>query len=222
MNDSVEHLHLHHRISIEQKCEFLASDEKDRTEYFNEYSLHNGLIASVASHKEAGESVFWSDATFAVWKFATAYFKTNIQDIRYIGQAGIDNPFTVSIINRVVPDRYKKVSIFNYDTDEFRALLGTPNGVGGVYLLMEHKKILLRKTIPRILVFRDTYGDDPKNDQLFLIYEVWNMPNPWEIQVPINGSDVLGRPPLTLPLGGNGTGCLALLNSSIAELNSDS
>ena len=48
--------------------------------------------------------------------------------------------------------------MFGPGEEAFLALLGTPNGAGSVYLLMQHKRALGRKTIGRVVVVRD--GED--------------------------------------------------------------
>ena len=52
------------------------------------------------------------------------------------------------------------------------ALLGTPNGAGGVYLLMQHKRALGLKTISRVHVGFEWIGG---RWLPFLIFEVVDM-----------------------------------------------
>ena len=125
---------------------------------FTTYCLYESGITD----SNRGESVFWSDATFAMWKVVTSLTNSNIKDLRYIGQSEIHNLFTTSIIDRAAPRTgSRSVTVFNQGEEPFLALLGTPNGVGAVYLLMQHKKALGHKTIDRAFVVRDGGVTDP-------------------------------------------------------------
>ena len=129
---------------------------KDCTNYWNTYSPRNGLIASLGSHKVPSEPVHWSDATLVVWTALNAATGANIQNLKFIGQSDVFNSFTRSIIDRMLPRNMGKTFKAFHPTDEaFLALLGTPNGAGGVYLLMQHKQVLGYKVITTAVVFRD-------------------------------------------------------------------
>lgn len=120
------------------------------------------------------EPIFWSDATFALWQRITALAGGDVKDIRYIAQGLVYNDITASIIDSAVPEGSSaKITVFGPGDEAFRTLLGTPNGWGGVFLLMEHKRVLGFKTISRVALIRDGSQNDP-----FLIFGVVDMPAP--------------------------------------------
>lgn len=149
---------------------------RDYTEYFNMYSPYNGLIAALDIRKAAGEKIFWSDATFALWEAITSFTRSDIRYLRYIAHSDISNPVTKFIIHRIVPKDSESVTVFNAGTNAFLALLGTPNGVGGVHLLMEHKRALGYKTIARAIVFRKGPRAFPSGSDV--VFQVQDMPFP--------------------------------------------
>lgn len=126
---------------------------RDRTDYFNSFSPRNGLIAGLENRKAAAEMVFWSDLAFALWLSVTTYTRSNIRDLRSIARHEIDNPVTRSIIERAVGPRSKNVRVFERGSQGFKALLGSPNGKGSVFLLMQHKWALGHKNIAKAAVF---------------------------------------------------------------------
>ncbi|KAL8915043.1 MAG: hypothetical protein Q9171_000483 [Xanthocarpia ochracea] len=67
---------------------------QDHTDYNNEYSPQNGLIAALDIREAPDETIYWSDATFAVWEAVTAFSKTDIKNLRYLAQHAISNRFT--------------------------------------------------------------------------------------------------------------------------------
>lgn len=70
------------------------------------------------------------------------------------------------INSAVTPGWSEKIRVFRPSNDALVALVGNPNGVGGVYLLMEHKRALGLERISRMVLILDGSGSDP-----YLIYE---------------------------------------------------
>lgn len=147
------------------------------TKYFNEYSPQNGLIAALFIRKAAGETVYWSDVAFAMWEAVTSFSGTNIKNLRFIAQHAISNAFTQSIIQRLVEGEPGQVKMYGQDAEAFLALLGTPNGAGGVHLLMQHKRQLGFKTVAMATVF----GKSPDawfNEGPDVVFQLRDMPVP--------------------------------------------
>ena len=140
------------------------------------YSPQNGLIAALDIRKAAGEKIYWSDAAFALWEAITSFNRSNIRYLRHIAHNDISNPVTKYIIHRAVPNEFESVTVFDAGTNAFLALLGTPNGVGGVHLLMEHKRALGYKTITRAIVFRKGPRTFPSGSDV--VFHVQDMPFP--------------------------------------------
>lgn len=143
--------------------------------YDNMYSPRNRLIAAITSNHLSTEPIHWSDAAFAMWAAITTTVGSDIKDLRYIGRSSINNPFSLSIINRAFPRRSKGVKRFEAGEEAFLALLGTPNGAGSVYLLMQHKRALGFKMIVDAFVFRDGPWEWPH-----VIFEVTDMHSAWQ------------------------------------------
>lgn len=154
------------------KADDQSSDgnSRTRTEYDNIYSPSNGLIAAHYNYKGDNEPLFWSDVTFAIWTELSQSDGRSPKDLRYVARSNILNDFTSSIIYAamtLVP-KLTRVASFGPDDEAFMAVLGTPNGAGGVYLLMQHKHILGLKTISRVFVGYD----GPRMANPFLVLEV--------------------------------------------------
>lgn len=141
------------------------------------YSPRNGIIAAIDTKKAAVETLFWSDAAFAMWEAAAAFGQRDIKDLRYIAHHSISNIFAQAVINRMIGGRPGEVKIFGQHTEAFLALLGTVNGAGSVHLLMQHKRQLGRKTIVEAIVFgrvqRDWHWKGPD-----VIFELKELPSP--------------------------------------------
>ncbi|KAL8735480.1 MAG: hypothetical protein Q9181_002802 [Wetmoreana brouardii] len=129
---------------------------KDKTMFFLEYSPLNGLITALATDKAGVETVHWSDVAFAMWEAVTSFSGLDIKKLRYIAQSSINHVVTLSIIQHLVEGQPKQVKVLEPNMEGFFAILGTPNGVGSVNLLMEHKRQLGTKTIAQAVVFGKT------------------------------------------------------------------
>ncbi|KAL8860948.1 MAG: hypothetical protein Q9178_002703 [Gyalolechia marmorata] len=90
----------------------------------------------------------WSDVTWALWKE-----KGGGNDLRYIGRDFIANPRTESVMQYIFSQAGKGDEPpfpgleFGMDSDEGRALLGTPNGIGTARLLIDRASELGRRDI---------------------------------------------------------------------------
>lgn len=126
--------------------------------------------------RRANEPLRWSDVTFAVWEALSALHRSNIQDLRYIVLTEVDNYISTIIIDHAVLDPLK-VATFEPGTEAHRALLGSPNGVGSVYLLMEHKKQLGRKTIGRIIICCVALEEEEVEGPS-MVFEILDIPAP--------------------------------------------
>ena len=107
-------------------------------------------------HKD--DELHWSDITFAIWQGVTSMSGLDPKKISFIGQGTIKNVVSEAIIDRVAPLRTRVTTYVAGDV-EFSALLGTPNGMGGVYFLMQHKQALGFKTISQVTIIRDLTGE---------------------------------------------------------------
>ena len=112
-----------------------------------------------ASSSGGGENpVHWSDGVYAMWLTTCAQSGISPTSLRYEARLTVTNPHTVAVINRIqIKHRSYTMPVLQPSgptAESFRALLGTPNGAGPVYALMDHKRSLGKKTIASISIFR--------------------------------------------------------------------
>lgn len=117
----------------------------------NLINVRNGEIvaldnASRALHKPA---LHWSDVVFIQWMNECQKHKDTTgqpaSDLRYVFRYNITNPITHSVVAGILskhgqsPEPWMECKVSPNSLDG-KALLGTPNGVGVAYLLIQHKK----------------------------------------------------------------------------------
>ena len=103
----------------------------------------------------------WSDVVFLQWKdlFKTSNAKDDITDLRYVFRITISNEDSTALILKAVKNKgaefgYWPGTEFEPQSDEFKAILGSPNGAGVAWFLIDHKAQLGMKTVSKITVFR--------------------------------------------------------------------
>jgi hypothetical protein len=109
--------------------------------------------------------------TFLTW----ARFAQNpkeLRNLKYFFRNHIINDDTKNIINEALRRTGQSLSEwpgveFSMTSDEGKAILGTPNGGGVAWFLVDHKKELGVKTVESVTVFK-TPGKDAKGN-----YEDW-------------------------------------------------
>ncbi|CAO2648158.1 Nn.00g090800.m01.CDS01 [Neocucurbitaria sp. VM-36] len=97
---------------------------------------------------------YWSDVVYLQWKSRAS----DTSDLQYVLRYNVVNVFTnfvLDAINKLNDTRTEEWPGRTYDatSKDGHALLGTPNGSGVAYLLIQHKKQLGHKTIEKITVF---------------------------------------------------------------------
>ena len=123
----------------------------------------------------------FSDIVYLEWQHLLQLSSpppNKVPDLRYVFKLFISNDITNDLIKRALSNKKQKLtawpgSSFSPDSDEFKALLGSPNGGGIGWLLINHKVQLGLKTVSKITVFRHEGGDnDPDPMMLFEIKDV--------------------------------------------------
>ena len=103
---------------------------------------------------------FWSDVAYLQWTSVT----DESSDLRYVIRLNITNERTKAVIGHIMTqpsliDRYPMfpgISWSLYEDEEVAALLGTPNGIGVAWLLIQHKAQLGHKIVKKVtLVYKD-------------------------------------------------------------------
>lgn len=89
----------------------------------------------------------------------------DVRNVRFFFMMGISNDQTNALIATCL--RNKKETLrewpgvgFDAESDEGRALLGSPNGAAFAYFLVQHKAELGRKRVGKVTVFRAETDDD--------------------------------------------------------------
>ncbi|ORY01812.1 hypothetical protein BCR34DRAFT_636686 [Clohesyomyces aquaticus] len=117
-----------------------------------------------------------SDIIYLEWFGLTQSTKSKTQNLHYIFSSPVKNPLTQSLIRRALLNTQQSLSTwpgatFFMDSDEGKAILGAPNGVGAAYLLVQHKKQLGRKTVKKVTVFQDAGKAVPRPPSLLFWVE---------------------------------------------------
>jgi hypothetical protein len=119
----------------------------------------------------------WSDVVFLEWQHEATTTGQNIQNIQYIFQFDVTNDDTMNIVNGIVIPLGGFADVppgdeFTMDTENGQAILGTPNGNGGAWLLATHKAQFGLKTIDFVRVFAVGTEDEQK---IVLAFHVVNV-----------------------------------------------
>ncbi|KAF2094776.1 hypothetical protein NA57DRAFT_79945 [Rhizodiscina lignyota] len=101
---------------------------------------------------------YWSDIVFLEWQRLA---QDHITNINLIVRCGITDKITLAAARRVVEESGNQYGYFNeakdspIEDESAKALLGTPNGEGVAWLLLNHKSRLGCKEVKRVRVFAD-------------------------------------------------------------------
>ncbi|KAL6707314.1 hypothetical protein ACN47E_004302 [Coniothyrium glycines] len=100
----------------------------------------------------------FSDIAWIGWDVMSKQKKRDVKDLRYLISVGISNDDTRAVIQRALFARGWALSEFPGHTferasEEFGALIGTPNLQGFAYLLIQHKDRLGDMLIDRVQIF---------------------------------------------------------------------
>ncbi|KAF1994511.1 hypothetical protein P154DRAFT_585619 [Amniculicola lignicola CBS 123094] len=112
----------------------------------------------------------WSDVTFLQWAGLTSKAGKSAGNIRHIISSPVENKPSQALIARALKNAKKELGAwpgtsFTTTTDEGKALLAAPNGVGITYFLSQHKAQLGTKTVTKLTVFVDG-GNSPRPPSL--------------------------------------------------------
>ncbi|KAJ4378190.1 hypothetical protein N0V83_001024 [Neocucurbitaria cava] len=98
---------------------------------------------------------FWSDVAYLQWSLRAS----DTSDLKYVLRHNVVNEFTRSILNIITLKNQILIEewpgrTYDVTSEEGQTLLGTPNGSGVAFLLIQHKKQLGHKAVGKITVFR--------------------------------------------------------------------
>ncbi|UPL00301.1 hypothetical protein LCI18_011235 [Fusarium solani-melongenae] len=109
----------------------------------------------------------WSDVAWIQWTQACEWYNGDVANVRYIIRSWITNHFTLSIVFQALINKDKRdgrgkiigrwadrITLTVRDNpDEFHAILGSPNGSGSAYFLINHKQRMGVKIINKVDIF---------------------------------------------------------------------
>ncbi|KAF5627856.1 hypothetical protein F25303_10608 [Fusarium sp. NRRL 25303] len=176
---------------------------KDTGAYFrNSFAVNPGVIiadvnyAVSATGNDDGKKPVthvkkWSDATWMQWDRVCTEADGDVKDLKYFIRSKIANYATLEIILRAILSRHERNPRRNKNTigtwknkitftsakdkEEFPAILGSPNGAGAAFMLINHKKRLGVKTIKRIDVFVPEGSFEVTETEVGENHEQWNV-----------------------------------------------
>jgi hypothetical protein len=158
---------------------FLDEIRRQPTEaaFTNRVIRTSGFLVAFANHgpdyfvgnsgKAVPELKHWSDIAYLQWTDPAVVAAPGSGELKYVLRYAIENDATISIFNKIL-EQYrqagKKVKDwepkwtgvdFAADSKQAQALLGTPNGYGVAWLLIQHKdkKLLGHKTVEKVTLF---------------------------------------------------------------------
>jgi hypothetical protein len=167
---ATEILDRHNRLSSIHGAMASATD----AEFKNVMDYENGLLIAWANHSpdylvgSSGGAVpelkHWSDMAYLQWCDPKVSRCEN-SELKYVLRHEIQNKGTLAIMRRI-EDEYRRVNgmedgwkpvwpgiTLEADSAESKALLGTPNGHGVAWLLIQHKRQLGHMAVGKITVF---------------------------------------------------------------------
>jgi hypothetical protein len=119
------------------------------------------------SGKAVPDLKHWSDIAYLKWTDPIATVAPESGELKYVLRNAIGNGDTTNIINKVL-HQYQQTAKknkdwepkwsgidFPADSEQAQALIGTPNGHGVTWLLIQHKdkKLLGHKAVEKVILF---------------------------------------------------------------------
>jgi len=108
----------------------------------------------------------WSDVAFL--QYLSSFPEPPIRPIplNYVFRVQIQNAETSLVLNKIISNHVTFTYemwpgiTFGMDTEEGKAILGTPNGCGVAWMLNQHSKALGEKNIEKVTLFHAAKKDD--------------------------------------------------------------
>lgn len=102
----------------------------------------------------------WSDVAFLAWQ---NYAQNRIKELKYVYQKEIVNGVSNDVIDHILAKRKEKLKAWpgvkiSMTEEDGQALLGTPNGCGIAWLLIQHKEQLGVKVPDAVTIFGSMDG----------------------------------------------------------------
>jgi hypothetical protein len=106
---------------------------------------------------------YWSDVVFLEWNNQAGNQPENLE---YIWRVNVENSDTKAIVEYVLNKRHRPPWIREFLPDEEvgSAIIGSPNGIGVTYFLINHKSKMGRKRVSKIYVYDVPDTDEPTHE----------------------------------------------------------
>lgn len=128
-------------------------------------TFNPGIGAIIAENNNAVDNGqrspwHWSDVVWPTWSaLAEDIYQVDIKGLEFIIRNSVKNEDSLDVINAILPVREHHVfHEFVPNDDDFYALLGCPNGIGGAYICTNYATSLEFKVVKSIIVFWDSYA----------------------------------------------------------------
>ncbi|KAL8765769.1 MAG: hypothetical protein Q9209_007277 [Squamulea sp. 1 TL-2023] len=141
--------------------------EDVRNEFANSYGSKDGVIIAEDNKRIKGSTIAWSTVTAFIWQDTCNIDKTDPKSLKYVFRDTIVNVNTKAFIDKVGMDK-----TFKPEEEGFFALLGSANGKGVAYLLLQHSSFLGKKTIKQVVTFKSADG----SYEMYFEFEDWKPP----------------------------------------------
>ncbi|KAK2932025.1 hypothetical protein FoTM2_006482 [Fusarium oxysporum f. sp. vasinfectum] len=112
----------------------------------------------------------WSDAVWMQWDRVCSESDGDVEDLKYIIRAQIVNHATLKIVFQAILNNHQK------DPKELYAILGSPNGSGAAFMLINHKKRLGGvRVINKVEIFVPEGNFEVKGTEVGREQEEWHV-----------------------------------------------
>lgn len=139
--------------------------------YYNTFNPKDGVIlanrnfspADYMSNPKAQlpDLQKWSDVNWFFWEMSCQEEKVGVENLNYVFRVQVVNDNTNFVVSKALGSTSVDAwpgKEFNMDTDQGRAILGTPNGGGVAWFLINHQAQVGTKTVKSVTVLSTDRG----------------------------------------------------------------
>ncbi|PTD03760.1 hypothetical protein HYE67_004403 [Fusarium culmorum] len=134
----------------------------------NNYAVDPALLANAMNPNDLATHIRkWSDAVWMQWWKVCHEKGEDVKNVKYIIRSKINNGETLNFIFQAIVNKHARdakgktigtwdnriTMTIKEDPDELYGILGSPNGAGAAYLLLNHKERLGLKIINKVDIF---------------------------------------------------------------------
>ncbi|KAF1984676.1 hypothetical protein K402DRAFT_455568 [Aulographum hederae CBS 113979] len=126
----------------------------------------------------------WSDVTFLEWEHQCQLAGTSVKDLRFVQRSSVVNIKSRRVAKTALAflqRSYEKFDLspeMSMDLDAAAAILGTPNGKGVAWLLLQHKQQFGPRFIQGVTVYKGDSSDDDDPEEWALFNFLFRIESP--------------------------------------------